>query len=167
MSLISAGSISLDRVPLRMFSINILSKFLGAKLHARGYVTHPAPCGDIRGGLSRVSRHPGQHPAAGLQSSLTHPGYPPQSRQSAKLFLQTLDWGLPHHRNCPQASVFSLPLVQGGGTDSLAGEGVEGVPIPTRGHTWYSRFIGMYSVFPHPSLDIHSSVLDVSSFLLR
>ncbi len=97
MSLISAGSISLDIVPLRMFSINILSKFLGAKLHARGYVTHPAPCGDIRGGLSRVPRHPGQHSAAGIQSSLTHPGYPPQSGQSAKLFLQTLDWGLPHH----------------------------------------------------------------------
>ncbi len=63
----------------------------------------------------------------------------PQSRQSAKTFLQSSELGLPHplirRRVCP-------PLVPGGeGAQSLAGEG-GGVPIPTRGQIlWYSRYI--------------------------
>jgi hypothetical protein len=44
-----------------------------------------------------------------------------QSRQSAKLFLQSSELGLPH--------------------PPPAGRGVGGVPIPTRGHTlWYSVY---------------------------
>jgi hypothetical protein len=55
-----------------------------------------------------------------------------QSRQSAKLFLQSSVLGLLHQ----QASVPPPPFGCGGG----------GVPIPTRGHTlWYSR-IYMYFV---------------------
>ena len=148
-----------------MFSIYILSKCLGAKLHSRGHVTHPAPCGDIRGGLSRVPRHPGQHSAAGIQSSLTHPGYPPQRRQSAKLFLHSLELGLSHpltrRRMCS-------PILWFGGrwVYTLAGgKGGGGFPIPTRGHTWYFRYVGMYFVFP--LLDLHSSVLDAPGFLFR
>jgi hypothetical protein len=48
--------------------------------------------------------------------------YRPQSRQNARLFLQSSELGLPH----PLASVPLPPLVPGGGTRSLAGEGVEG-----------------------------------------
>ncbi len=64
-----------------------------------------------------------------------------QSRQSAKLFLQSSELGLPHpltrRRVCP-------PLWTGGGGvhTHACGRGSGGVPIPTRGPTlWYSRYI--------------------------
>jgi hypothetical protein len=63
-----------------------------------------------------------------------------QSRQRAKLLLQSSELGLPqplaHRRGSP-------PLFWGGGACTLAGErGVGRVPIPTRGHTqWYSLYI--------------------------
>jgi hypothetical protein len=44
-------------------------------------------------------------------------------------------------------------------------KGGGGFPIPTRGHTWYFRYVGMYFVFP--LLDLHSSVLDAPGFLFR
>jgi hypothetical protein len=59
-----------------------------------------------------------------------------QSRQSAKLFLQSSELGLPQpftrRRVCP-------PSPGSGGRSTLAGEREVGrVPIPTRGHTlWY------------------------------
>jgi hypothetical protein len=61
-----------------------------------------------------------------------------QSRQSAKLFLQSSELGLPQLR--PQAR---FPPLLGGGACTLTGErGVGRVPIPTRGHTqWYSLYI--------------------------
>jgi hypothetical protein len=64
----------------------------------------------------------------------------PQSRQSAKLFLQASELGLPQpltrRRVCP-------PPLGSGARGTLAGErGVGRVPIPTRGHTlWYSLYI--------------------------
>jgi hypothetical protein len=62
-----------------------------------------------------------------------------QSRQSAKLFFQSSEFGPPppptRRRMCPSGL---HPLVQGRGT-LACGRGVGGVPIPTRGHTlWYS-----------------------------
>jgi hypothetical protein len=61
----------------------------------------------------------------------------PQSRQSAKLFLQSSELGLPHP--LPQASV-PPPTLWFRGEGTLACQRrVGGVPIPTRGHTlWYS-----------------------------
>jgi hypothetical protein len=58
-----------------------------------------------------------------------------QSRQSAKLFLQSLELGLP--QPLTRRLVCPAPLDPGsGGTGTLAGErGVGRVPIPTRGHT--------------------------------
>ncbi len=57
----------------------------------------------------------------------------PQSRQSAKLYLQSSELGLPQpltrRRVCPP------PLVPGGGAPLLAREGGGRVPIPTRGNT--------------------------------
>jgi hypothetical protein len=52
----------------------------------------------------------------------------PQSRHNAKLFLQSLELGLPPHLPHPQASAPPPPLVpgRGGGAHSLAGEGVGG-----------------------------------------
>ncbi len=66
----------------------------------------------------------------------------PQSRQNARLFLQSSEFGVPQPPH-PQASL-PPPLV----AHSLAGEGTGGgVPIPTRGQTlWYSRNICMYFV---------------------
>jgi hypothetical protein len=63
----------------------------------------------------------------------------PQSRQSAKPFLQSSELGLPppltRRRVCPPPG--------SGGRGTLAGEKGGGrVPIPTRGHTlWYSIFL--------------------------
>jgi hypothetical protein len=60
-----------------------------------------------------------------------------QSRQSAKLFLQSTDLELPPRwRVCP-------PTLWSGREGTLAcGRGVGGVPIPTRGHTlWCSMYI--------------------------
>ncbi len=65
-----------------------------------------------------------------------------QSKQSAKLFLQSSELGLPQpltrRRVCP-----TLPSPGFWGRASLAGErGVGRVPISTRGHTlWYSLYI--------------------------
>ncbi len=62
----------------------------------------------------------------------------PQSRQSAKLFLQSLELGLPSPaREC------ALPPFGSGGRGTLAAERGGGrVPIPTRGHTlWYSLYV--------------------------
>jgi hypothetical protein len=63
-----------------------------------------------------------------------------QSRQSAKLFLQSSELGLPYplsrRRVCP-------PALWSGGRGTLAGERGGGrVPIPTRGHAlWCSLYI--------------------------
>jgi hypothetical protein len=64
-----------------------------------------------------------------------------QSRQRAKLFLQSSELRLPHapltrRRVCPH------PLAQGWEAHALAcGRGVGAVPIQTRGHTlWYSVY---------------------------
>ncbi len=62
----------------------------------------------------------------------------PQSRQSAELFLQSSELGLPQpltrSRVCPPGS---------GGRGTLAGErGLGRVPITTRGHTlWFSLYV--------------------------
>jgi hypothetical protein len=65
--------------------------------------------------------------------------YVAQSRQSARLFLQSSELELPTPSPAGQCV---LPLVPGGGTHSLAGEGVWGVPIRTKGQIlWYSRFV--------------------------
>jgi hypothetical protein len=71
------------------------------------------------------------------QFSLTAVGT--EYRQSTRLILQSSELGPPH----PQASVSPPPLVTGGGTHMLAGEGGGGgVPIPTReGTLWYSKYI--------------------------
>jgi hypothetical protein len=64
----------------------------------------------------------------------------PQSRHSAKLFLQSSELGLPQpltrRRVCP-------PPCGSGGRNTLAGKRGDGrIPIPTRGHTlWYSIYI--------------------------
>jgi hypothetical protein len=66
--------------------------------------------------------------------------FKPQSRQSAKLFLQSSQLGLPQpltrRRVCPP------PLVPGGGAHALAGErGGGSVPIHTRRHTCDTLYI--------------------------
>jgi hypothetical protein len=66
-----------------------------------------------------------------------------QSRQSAKLFLQSYELGLPHLLT-PQASLPSLWLGGGrvGWYTLACGRGGGAVPISTRGQTlWYSRYI--------------------------
>ncbi len=69
----------------------------------------------------------------------------PQSRQSAKLFLQSSELGLPQpitgRRGLP-------PPLQFRGRGTFAGERGGGrVPIPTRGHIlWYSVYIYTYFV---------------------
>jgi hypothetical protein len=68
-----------------------------------------------------------------------------QSRQSATLFLQSSELGLPHpfsrRRVCP-------PTLLSEGKGTLAcGRGIGGVPIPTRGHTlWCSLNISTLCV---------------------
>jgi hypothetical protein len=72
----------------------------------------------------------------------------PQSRQSARLFLQSSELGLPlpltRRRVCPSPG--------SGGRGTLAGErGVGRVPILTRGYTlWYSVYL--HTVFTPLSL---------------
>jgi hypothetical protein len=63
---------------------------------------------------------------------------PAQSRQSAKLSLQSSELGLPHPLTC-------TPL-RGGGANSLAGEGGGG-PIPTRGQTLWNSIYTVYHTF--------------------
>ncbi len=66
--------------------------------------------------------------------------------QSAKLFLQSSEMGLPQ----PLTRRASVPPPPGsGGKGTLAGErGVGRVPIPTRGHTlWHSFHIYTYPYF--------------------
>ncbi len=62
----------------------------------------------------------------------------PQSRQSAKIFTQSLELGLPNPHSRRRVLV--------GGKGTLAcGRGVGGVPIPTKGHTlWCSVYISTY-----------------------
>jgi hypothetical protein len=70
-----------------------------------------------------------------------------QSRQSAKLFLQSSELGL--HSTTPLAAgvCAPLPFGPGGRAHSLAGEGLGGgVPIPTRGHTLWCSIL-KYFVF--------------------
>jgi hypothetical protein len=69
----------------------------------------------------------------------------PQSWQSGKIFLQSLELGLPqpltHRRVCPPAFWF-----RGEGHTCWRERGWS-VPIPTRGHTlWYSLYVHMYFV---------------------
>ncbi len=69
-----------------------------------------------------------------------------QSRQSAKLFLQSSELELPHPP-WPQASVPPHSQVRGGEGSLACERGVGGVPVPTRGHTlWCSIYIGKYFV---------------------
>jgi hypothetical protein len=74
--------------------------------------------------------------------------YLPQSRQSAKLFLQSSELGLPHP--LPAGECAHPPLWLGGGGGTLAYErGVGGIPIPTREHTqWYSVYISTLWYLP-------------------
>jgi hypothetical protein len=73
-------------------------------------------------------------------ASLSHKHcYNPQSRQSAKLFLQSSELGLPQpltrRRVCP-------PFGSGGRSTLACDRGGGRVPIPTKGHTlWCSIFI--------------------------
>jgi hypothetical protein len=64
----------------------------------------------------------------------------------------------------------SPPVVPGGRTHSIAGEGMHGwVPIPTRGQTlWFSRYIIQYMYFVIVSFFLYSSVFsfDVCKFCL-
>jgi hypothetical protein len=78
-------------------------------------------------------------------------GSTPPSRQSARLFFQSRELGLPHpltrKRFCPP------PLVLGGGGHCLARDGGGGVPIPTRGETLYSAHsstLGKYVLCSRP-----------------
>jgi hypothetical protein len=66
----------------------------------------------------------------------------PEYRQSAKLFFQSSELGLPHPPH-PQASVAS-PFGSGGRGTLACCRGGGGVSIPTRGHTlwlWYSVYV--------------------------
>jgi hypothetical protein len=66
----------------------------------------------------------------------------PQSRQSAKLFLQSLELGLPH--SLTRKRVCLPPLLPEGRGTIASGRGGGG-PIPTRGHAlWYSVLYIMY-----------------------
>jgi hypothetical protein len=71
----------------------------------------------------------------------------PQGRQSAKLYLQSSEWGLPQpltrRQECPPP-----PRFGSGGRGTLAGERGGGrVPIPTRGHMYTEiLYIFMYFV---------------------
>ncbi len=65
-----------------------------------------------------------------------------QSRQSTKLFLQSLELGLPQ----PLTRTRMYPPFGSGGRDTSAGErggGSVPIPIPTRGHNtlWYSLYV--------------------------
>jgi hypothetical protein len=63
----------------------------------------------------------------------------PQSRQSARPFLQSSELGLLTPSSAGEC-VPLPPLVQGGGHSRLRERGW-GIPIPTRGHTlWYSKY---------------------------
>jgi hypothetical protein len=68
----------------------------------------------------------------------------PQSRQSAKLFLQSSELGLPHPFT--RRRVCAPSFGPGGGYTLACRREGGGVPIPTRGHTlWYS--IGIYCMY--------------------
>jgi hypothetical protein len=71
----------------------------------------------------------------------------PQSRQSAKLFLQSSKLGPPQ----PQASVLPHPLVGGREGTLACGRGVGGVPISTRGHTLWC-FIYIRTLWERPTI---------------
>jgi hypothetical protein len=73
----------------------------------------------------------------------------PQSRQSAKLFLQSSELGLPHPP-LPAGECAPPPLWSGGEGTLACGRGVGGIPIPTRGHTlWCSIFISTLWANPY------------------
>ncbi len=81
-----------------------------------------------------------------------------QSRQSAKLFLQSLELGLPQ----PPTRRRVCPPVLGEGARSLArvGLGLGRVPIPTRGHTlWYCFYIHTlwFKVFSRDQIGVASA----------
>ncbi len=84
-----------------------------------------------RPGSGALSRH-----LAGWGRPLPQGGYTPQSRQSARLFLQSSELGLPQpltrRQVCPPH-----PLVPGGGGTLAGGRGGGRVPIPTRGLTLF------------------------------
>ncbi len=65
----------------------------------------------------------------------------PQSRQSARLFLQSSELGLPHplpHRRVPPPPFW---FGRGGGGTLARGRGGGKVPVPKRGQAlWYSRY---------------------------
>jgi hypothetical protein len=68
----------------------------------------------------------------------------PQSRQSARPFLQSLELGLPHPS---PAGERALPLVQGECTHSLGGEGW-GSPNSNEGPDTVVLFVYLYHVLP-------------------
>ncbi len=65
-----------------------------------------------------------------------------QSRQSAELFLQSLELGLPHPHDRRGGECALPPLILWGRGALACGRGGGWVPISTRGHTlWYSMYI--------------------------
>jgi hypothetical protein len=72
-------------------------------------------------------------------------GVYPQSRQSARLFLQSSELGPPPQPSHPQASVSPPVWFRGGGTHSLGGEGVGGSHFG-RGDR-HCGTLGIYVVF--------------------
>jgi hypothetical protein len=83
-----------------------------------------------------------------------------QSRQSAKLFLQSSELGLPQPLTAGECA--PRPLVQGGGT-LACGRGVEGVPIPTMGHTVHCGNLYMSTLCQSVVKGRDTSVRDASS----
>ncbi len=84
---------------------------------------------------------------------ITHSDYTslnPQSRQSARLFLQSSELGLPHpltRRVCSPSPLLQVACGRGGG-----------VPILTRGQTlWHSRYI--CTLWVNPPLLLHVMLL--------
>jgi hypothetical protein len=77
----------------------------------------------------------------------------PQSRQIAKLFLQSSESGFPPPPPHTQAGVEPPSFGSGGEGGTLASQVGEGVPMRTRGQTlWYSRHIGRPTVVIYKSL---------------
>jgi hypothetical protein len=88
----------------------------------------------------------------------------PQSRQSAKLFLQSSELGLPpslsRKRVCPPP----FGPVEGGEFTLACGRGNGGVPIPTRGHTlWCSTYMYIHKNFV---LSPYSSIMYLRLYIL-
>jgi hypothetical protein len=95
----------------------------------------------------------------------------PQSRQSAKLFLQLSELGLPQPLTCRR--VCPSPPVLGGGAHSLAIEGLGEFQFWRRGHSehfWYSLYICSLwehlSAIPRISIDGYSHTYHATSIFV-